>query len=429
MRTLIRNVHLLAEDTGTVDIDVQDGVVRRVAPAAATGADEHPQDGGRADASGEWPDTVVDGAGGLALPAFVNIHVHLDKCLTRELASPSASPTLVDSVRNTWEAKRSYTVDGIVERASEAVRSALVHGTTTIRAFADVDPIGGTVPVEGLCELRDRWRDRVTIEVVAFPQEGIVRSPGTEALMAETMRLGADVVGGLPWYEHSDEDVRHHVDFCLDLAERAGVDVHMLVDDTDDPESRSLEYLALQVIRRGLQGKVAASHCGALGAYDDAHAARVVDMVAEAGITVVSNSHISLVFGGRTDRGRVRRGTTRINELRAAGVNLAAAQDDVRDPYYPFGRNDQLEVAQYLCHVAPFTSPTDVAYAIEMVTSNAARATRLERYGLTPGDAADVVVYDAPTASEALRLMSPPRYVLRRGVVVASTAVHSTVSV
>jgi len=399
---LLRDVRLFGKGAGTVDVRIDGGTVADVGKSL---------DAGTAD--------VLDGGGGLVLPAFVNLHVHLDKCLTRDDASPSAVPTLVDSVRETWHLKRSYTVDGIVERAGRAVAEALAHGTTTIRAFADVDPIAGTVPVEGLAALRERWRDLVTIEVVAFPQEGIVRAPGTIELMEEAMGLGADVVGGMPWFECSDEDARRHVDLCLDLAARHDADVHMLADDTDDPTSRSLEYLALQADRRGLHGRVAASHCGALSAYDDAHAARVVDLVAKAEMTIVSNSHISLVFGGRTDRGRIRRGTTRVRELRDAGVNLAAAQDDVFDPYYPFGRNDQLEVAQYMCHVAQLISPADIEYALELVTSNAARAMHLPGYGLEVGNAADLVLYDAPSATEALRSMDPPRVVLRRGTIVA----------
>lgn len=408
MATILRDVRKVGDAGGTVDVRIDGGVIAEVGPALDPAGAE-----------------LIDGGGGLVLPAFVNVHVHLDKCFTRDHASPSPSPTLDDSVRETWHLKRSYTVDGIVERASRAVSEALRHGTTTIRAFADVDPIGGTVPVEGMCALRERWRDLVTIEVVAFPQEAIVRSPGTAELMEQAMAAGADVVGGMPWFESSDEDARRHVDICLDLAERHDADVHMLVDDTDDPTSRSLEYLALQADRRGLHGRVAASHCGALSAYDDAHAARVIDLVATAEMTIVSNSHISLVFGGRTDHGRIRRGTTRLADLRAAGVNLAAAQDDVFDPYYPFGRNDQLEVAQYMCHVAQLVAPDDVAYALAMVTNQAARAMRIADYGLESSCAADLVVYDAPNATEVLRRMHPPRIVLRRGTIVAQNACTS----
>jgi cytosine/creatinine deaminase len=411
MRTLIRDIRQLDDPKTAVDLLLDNGVIERIGTSLRDEAD-----------------VILEGNGGLVLPAFVNAHVHLDKCLTGDEAPPGAVPTLDESVRQTWRVKQSYTVDRIVERASVAVRSALVHGTTTIRAFADVDPIGGLVPVQGLCALRDQWRDQLTIEVVAFPQEGIVRAPGTEELMAEAMRVGADVVGGMPWFEHSDEDARHHVDFCLDLAGALGKDVHMLVDDTDDPQSRSLEYLALQTDRRNFHGRVAASHCGALSAYDDAHAARVIDLVAKAGITIVSNAHISLVFGGRMDRGCVRRGTTRVRELREAGVNLAAAQDDVHDPYYPFGRNDQLEVAQYMCHVAQFVSPTDVAYAIKMVTLNGAQAMRLTGYGLRGGCRGDVIVYRARNAIEALRLMEPPRYVIRKGALVVENEMRRVVT-
>jgi cytosine deaminase len=203
--------------------------------------------------------------------------------------------------------------------------------------------------------------------------------------------------------------MREHVDFCLELAERTGGDVHMLVDDTDDPTSRSLEYLAVRTLARGYQGRVTASHCGALAAYDHAHAERVIALVREAGISVCSNPHISLVLGGRNDRGLVRRGITRVRELLEAGVNVLSGQDDVNDPYYPFGRCDQLEVAQYMAHVAQLTYPGELETVFDMVTLNAARAMRLDRYGLAPGDRADLVVIGAPSVAAALRVQPARR--------------------
>src|SRR5450755_2984238 len=211
-----------------------------------------------------------------------------------------------------------------------------------MRAFADVDTIGGLTPVHGLLEVKRRFDHLLKLEVVAFPQEGIVRDPGCARLMEEAMVLGCDVVGGLPWYERSDRYVHQHVDFCFELAQRTGRDIHMLADDTDDPTSRSLEYLALRTIEEGYEGRVTASHCGALAAYDDNHAERVIGLVRDAQISIASNTQVSLVLDGRNDRGLVRRGITRVRELLDAGVNVISAQDDVMDPYYPFGRPDQL---------------------------------------------------------------------------------------
>ncbi len=181
--------------------------------------------------------------------------------------------------------------------------------------------------------------------MVAFPQEGIVRDPGAAELMDEAIKEGCDIVGGLPWYEYTDEEARQHIDICFDLAKRHDLDIHMLVDDTDDANSRSLEYLALKTMREDFQGRVTASHCGAMAGYNDVYAAKVIDMVATAGITISVNAHINLVCSARLDREPKRRGIARVKELLARGVNVITSQDDVNDPYYPFGKPDPLECA------------------------------------------------------------------------------------
>ncbi|HUG37423.1 MAG TPA: amidohydrolase family protein, partial [Candidatus Limnocylindrales bacterium] len=272
---------------------------------------------------------------------------------------------------------------------------------------------------------RARYAHLVKLEVVAFPQEGIRRDPGTEALLREAMALGADVIGGLPWYEKTDEDARRHIDIVFAIARERDADIHMLVDDTDDPNSRSLEYLAVKTEREGYAGRVSASHCGALAAYDATYAAKVIGLVKDAGITIVSNPHISLVLAGRRDREPVRRGITRVRELLRAGVNVTAGQDDVNDPYYPFGRSSQLEVALFMAHTAHLTYAGEIDTVFDMVTVNAARAMRLERYGLAIGDAGDLVVWEATTVREALARQRPPAWVVRGGAVVARTTVTS----
>lgn len=284
-----------------------------------------------------------------------------------------------------------------------------------------MDTIGGTVPVRGLLELKKRFDGQALMEVVAFPQEGIVRDPGCAELLAECMDLGADVVGGLPWYERTDRHMWEHIDICFELAKRTGKDIHMLVDDTDDPNSRSLEYLAVKTIEQGYEGRVTASHCGALGAYDHTYAEKVMTMVAEAGISISSNTQISLVMDGRDDRGLVRRGITRVKELLEAGVNVLSAQDDVNDPYYPFGRSDQLEVGQYTAHVAQLTYPSELETVFDMISVNAARAMRIDGYGVEPGNRADLALIDAPSVREALRLVPPRRAVFHRGDLVAES--------
>ena len=367
----------------------------------------------------------IDARGRLVTPPLVNPHVHLDKALLGDVMRPNRSQTLQEAIEITWDFKRAYTETDIVERAGAVIQMAVREGTLAVRAFADVDSVGGLAPVRGLLATRARYRHLLTMEVVAFPQEGILRDPGTEALLREAMTLGADVVGGLPWYEMTDEDARRHIDIVFAIARERDADVHMLVDDTDDANSRSLEYLAVKTKREGYGGRVSASHCGALAAYNPTYAAKVIGLVREAGIAIVSNPHISLVLAGRRDAEPVRRGITRVRELLRAGVNVASGQDDVNDPYYPFGRASQLEVALFMAHTAHLTYPDELETVFDMVTGNAARAMRLPRYGLAAGDAGDLLIWDAGSVKEALTRQRPPAYVVRGGAVVAQTTITS----
>jgi cytosine deaminase len=390
------------------DIGIDDGTIVAVEPAIA----------GRARRE-------IDAGGRLVTPPLVNPHVHLDKAGLGAVMRPNRSQTLQEAIEITCDFKRHYTEQDIVERAGAVLEMAVREGTLAVRGFADVGTVGGVMPVRGLLAARARYRSLLTLEIVAFPQEGIVRDPGAEALLREAMALGADVIGGLPWYEMTDEDARRHIDIVFAIARERDADIHMLVDDTDDPNSRSLEYLAVKTLREGWGGRVSASHCGALAAYNATYAAKVIALVKEAGITIVSNPHISLVLAGRRDPEPVRRGITRVRELLAAGVNVASGQDDVDDPYYPFGRSSQLEVALFMAHAAHLTYPDELETVFDMVTVNAARAMRLPRYGLAPGDAGDLLVWDAGSVKEALTRQRPPAHVVRGGREVARTTVTS----
>jgi cytosine deaminase len=306
-----------------------------------------------------------------------------------------------------------------VERAGAVIEMGVREGTLVVRSFADIGTAGGLMPVRGLLAARARYAHLVKLEVVAFPQEGILRDPGAEGLLREAMALGADVIGGLPWYEKTDEDARRHIDIVFAIARERNADIHMLVDDTDDPNSRSLEYLALKTMLEGYQGRVTASHCGAMAGYNDVYAAKIVDMVATAGITISCNAHINLVCSARLDREPKRRGIARVKELLARGVNIVTSQDDVNDPYYPFGKPDPLECVSMIAHVAQLTLPHELEQAMDMVTVNAAKAARVEDYGVSPGSRADFVVIGAPSVHEAIRLQPPRRHVVKNGREVA----------
>jgi cytosine/creatinine deaminase len=386
------------------DIGISNGRIVGVEPSIAGAAAEQ-----------------IDLDGRLVLPGFVNPHLHLDKVLFGERTGEDQAGPVEDGFRRTWAFKRAYTVEDVRDRALRVLRVALAQGTLALRMFADVDTYAELTAVRGLLAAREAFGPFMTLQLVAFPQEGIFRHPGAAALMRQALALGADVVGGLPWVEVTHDEQRQHIDLVFDLAKEYDADVHMLVDDTLDPSSRTLEYLALKTRREDYQGRVAASHCCALATYDPDHAARVIDLVKAADITIVSNAHISLVDQGQRLPEPRPRGITRVRELLQAGVNMASAQDDVDDPYYPFGKPDQLEVAWMMAHVAQLTARADLDIVLDLVTDNAARALRLRDYGVVPGARADLVVLEAASVHEALRLQAERSYVLRRGRVVART--------
>ena len=364
-------------------------------------------------------------SGKLLLPAFIDTHVHLDKALIRDDLRDHDG-TLRGAIDAIHERKRRYTVEDVAARAQAVIEASVLHGSTRLRSHVDVDTIGGLVPLEGVLEAARRCAPIAEVEVIAFPQEGILRDPGALELMERALGAGAGVVGGMPQWEPDDASCREHVRLCFELAERFDRDLDMHVDETDDGSVRTLEMVADEALRRGWRGRVTAGHVCSLAAADEEYAARVIEKCARAELTIVANPVTNLVIQGRGDRGLVRRGTTRIAELRAAGVNLAFGQDCVKDGFYPFGRGDMLEVALISAHAAHLSTKADLDYALEAVSEAPARAWRLSDYGLRPGARADFALFSAPSWPEALRLQRPPERVWFKGEEVATTAVEQS---
>jgi cytosine/creatinine deaminase len=365
---------------------------------------------------------VLDVGGRLVSPAFVQPHIHLDKARTGPLLGPNRSGTPAEAISLSHAVKRAATVDAVRERAAGVIRAAVIAGTTAIRSHVDVDTIGGLKGLRGVAAARDDHADLCEIQLVAFPQEGIWRDPGTDELMQEAMREGADVVGGMPHWEDGLDEARRHIEFCLDLARRHDADVDMHVDETDDPYWRSFEILVEEADKRGWGERTTAGHVCAMASWEDEYAARVIARAAAAGVKVATNPPTNLMLQGRGDPEPRRRGIPRIKELLAAGVTLGAGQDCVDDAFYPFGSADPLQVALIVAHAAQLGTPDEIAAALRMVTTDAARLLRLPDYGIVPGARADLVVLDAETPRDALREQAPRRWVLRGGRVVAETA-------
>ena len=394
--------------TGAIaDVVIDGDRIARLGPGAADGLKDR-----------------LDCSGKLVLPGFVDGHVHLDKVLIRDELREHDG-TLAGAIGAIHERKRRYTVEDVRARARTVIEDSVRLGTTRLRSHVDVDTIGGLIPLEGVKAAAADCADIAEVRTIAFPQEGLLRDPGAHELMEAALEAGADVVGGMPHWE-ADEDVqREHVRLCFELATRFNRDLDMHVDETDDGGVRTLEMVADEALARGFVGRVCAGHVCSLAAVDDDYADRVIEKCRRAGISIAANPVTNLVLQGRGDRGLIRRGTTRIGELRAAGVNVLFGQDCVKDGFYPFGRGSMLEVALISAHAAHLTNESDLDFALRAVTEAPAQAMRLLDYGLRPGARADLQLLPVPSWAEAMRLQPPPEKVWFSGRLVAENTIRS----
>jgi cytosine/creatinine deaminase len=359
--------------------------------------------------------------GRLASPAFIQPHLHLDKADAGPLTGVNQSGTLAEAIRLLHAAKRAATADEVAQRAGRIIELAVMAGTTVIRSHVDVDTIGGLTPLTGVLRAAREHADICEVQLVAFPQEGLLRDPGADTLMAAAMRAGATVVGGMPHWERNPRDAAEHVRICLDLARKHDADVDMHIDETDDPGSRTLEMLLDATEKYGWQGRVSASHCCAMAVWEPEYTSSMIARAAALQVNVITNPATNLLLQGRGDGAARRRGIPPVKDLLAAGVRVACGQDCVHDAFYPFGTGDPLQVALILCHAAQLSTPAEIRSGMTMIRSAAAAAIGRQGYGLLPGCLADVVVLEAETAEEALRTQAGRRFVIRHGRLVAET--------
>ena len=352
----------------------------------------------------------IDAGGNLVTPSYVNPHLHLCKVWTRPMMSEAAMGAYHgDGMKHASSAielaskvKESYHASWIVKNARRAVALAALHGTLHIRTFADVDSKARLEGVKALLEVRDEFRGIVDVQVVAFAQDGIQRDPGTDGLMRDAMALGADVVGGIPWIEHSDADAQAHVAFCFDLAREFGKDVSMLLDDAGDASLRTLEMMANEAIKRSFEGRALAHHCRAMSLYPEPYLRELAGTLRRARVSVVSDPHTGPLHA-------------QVRELLAEAVNVCLGQDDISDAYYPYGRNNMLEVAFLASHLLWMMSRQDMETLYDMITVAGAKAMNIGNFGIAQGQPAHLVVLDQPDVVEALRFHGAPRAVISHG--------------
>lgn len=362
----------------------------------------------------------IDAGGAMVSPAFIESHFHLENALLWENAQ-NQSGTLEEAIRLYAAIKPHLTPDDIMRRASLALRAAVTNGVLWLRNHVDIDRIAQLTILEAILPIREHFKDLIDIQVIAFPQHGMARDPEVVDLMWQAMEMGADLVGGMPHGERDMDDAARQIEIAFQIAKHYDADIDMHIDETDNAYWHSLELLAEQTLENGYQGRVAAGHCCAMSAWDDALAARVIDKVKAADLTVITNAPINLHLEGRHSGYPMTRGIARVKELLAAGVNVTCGQDDLQNMFYPYGRMDPLEVALITAHAAHLASPAEIQAAFDMPRYAAARMLRLPQYGLEIGALANLVILEARSAVEALRLQPPRRYVIRAGRVLAET--------
>ena len=404
---LIRNATLPDGRTG-MSVAVQNGTITEVSAGLQAPAHE-----------------TLDAGGLLLSPPFVDAHFHMDATLSYGLPRVNQSGTLLEGIALWGELKPLLTQDALVERALAYCDWAAAKGLLAIRTHVDVcDP--RLLAVDALLQVKKQVAPYIDLQLVAFPQDGVLRGPqGAEQHLNNLKRAldkGVDVVGGIPHFERTMADGALSVKLLCELAAERGLRVDMHCDESDDPHSRHVETLAFETQRLGLQGRVTGSHLTSMHSMDNYYVSKLIPLMAEAQLHVVANPLINITLQGRHDSYPKRRGMTRVPELLAAGINVAFGHDCVMDPWYSLGSGDMLEVAHMGLHVGQMTSQAAMRQCFDAVTVNPARALGLQGYGLEAGCKADFVLLQARDPVEAIRLRATRLQVFKAGKVIASTA-------
>jgi cytosine/creatinine deaminase len=361
--------------------------------------------------SGRSAARAISCEGRAVTPGLVDAHIHLDKALLTERA-PSREGSLAEALRVTGSEKRRFTRADIQARARRVLDMAVRQGTTAMRSHAEVDPIVGLMGFETLAALKREYAPAIDLQLCAFAQEGILQAPGTEALLREALRAGADLVGGVPY---NDTDARRHIDIVFDLAAEFSVDVDFHTDFFDEPQHLHARYIAEQTLRRGWQGRVALGHMSEMAALPPDEQESLARRLAEAGVAVIVLPATDLYLMGRKDVRSVRRGLAPARRLLGAGVTVAAATNNVRNAFTPFGTAG-LPLMGYLLGVAGHLGgQADLPLLLDMLTTQPARILRVADYGLAVGCRGDLVVWDTDRADEIITALAPCHLVTRAG--------------
>lgn len=403
---LLKNCRLLRSPTvlETVDVAIAGGKIAAIAPQIAETAQQE-----------------LDVQGQLVSPPFVESHIHLDSALTAGEPRWNQSGTLFEGIEIWRDRKQSLTLEDVKQRAIATLKQQAHQGVLFVRTHADVSETSLTA-LQALLEVREAVRDWVTVQVVAFPQDGIYGNPENEMLLEKALQLGADVVGGIPHYEFTREDGVRSVHRVFELAQQYDrlIDIHC--DEIDDEQSRFLEVVAACAIRSGLGKRVTASHTTAFGSYNNAYAQKLMGLLQRAQLNLIANPLINITLQGRTDTYPKRRGVTRVKELWQQGLNVSLGHDCVQDPWYSLGTGNMLDVAWMAVHVCQMTGMAEIDACYDMVTWHGAKTLGMtDQYGVDVGKTANLIVLDASDRYEVIRRRATVRAVVSQGRLIAET--------
>lgn len=366
----------------------------------------------------------INAEGRVLIPGLVESHIHLDKALIADRL-PNRSGTLLEAIEVTGKLKPTFTSEDVYERARKALMMLIKNGTTHIRTHSEFDPSQGFTGFETVMKLKKEFKDLIDIQVVAFPQEGIIKAPGTEEMMYQAMEMGADIVGGIPY---NDTPAKEHIDLVFEIAKKYDKPIDFHQDFKDDAEGITIQYVCEKTIKEGYEGRVSVGHLTSLGALSKEKLEPIIKLISKAKISVMSLPATDLHLGGRKDEYNVRRAVTPVRALRDGGVNVCLASNNIRNAFTPYGNGDLMQIAMLSIPVSHLGGADDLPTVLAMITENPAKALGLKDYGIGVNKNADLVLLDTKNVNDAIIDIPDRLYVIKNGKITVETEKKVTIN-
>ena len=406
---LVKNVHIHNRE-GLWQILIEEGKISRIFSQ---------------DEVFNYSGEILDGEEGIVYPPFVEPHIHLDATQTAGQPNWNQSGTLFEGIERWAERKSLLSHEDVKSRAWKTLKWQIANGIQYVRTHVDVsDPT--LTALKAMLEVKKEIAPWVDLQIVAFPQEGILSYPNGEKLLEQAMEMGADVVGGIPHFEFTREYGVESMHIAFDIARKYNKQIDIHCDEIDDEQSRFVETVAALALKYDMGEKVTASHTTAMHSYNNAYASRLFRLLKMSKIHFVANPLVNIHLQGRFDTYPKRRGVTRVKEMLKNNINVCFGHDDVFDPWYPLGTANMLQVLHMGLHVCQLMGYGQINDGLKLVTENSAKALGLTDYGIQEGNSANFIVLPAENGFDAVRRQVPTRYSIRHGKVISETQLAKT---